>query len=59
MKVELFGLNEEVEIDESKIIHHDSMPDVDAGYEDVYYFDDGRIIAYDEAICSWVSLGYF
>ena len=55
MKVELFGLNEEIEINEEEITSFEtSCGDI---YEEAYQLDDGRWVAYDEAVCSWVMLG--
>lgn len=51
MKVELFGMDIEVEvIEESKHI------DEGTGME-AYYTEDDRIVAFDEAACAWVQLG--
>lgn len=55
MTVELFGLNEEVNIDKNYIVSYEtSCGDI---YEEAYRLEDGRWIAFDEAICSWVCLG--
>lgn len=55
MKVSLWGLNEEVEINEKEITEYKtSCGDV---YEQAYQLKDGRWVAFDEAICSWVMLG--
>ena len=54
-KVSLFGLNETVTINENEITSYEtSCGDV---YEEAYQLEDGRWIAYDNAICSWVMLG--
>jgi hypothetical protein len=50
LKVELFGTNEEAEIDETKITVYEE-------YEEAYQLSDERWIAYDEAVCAWVMLG--
>ena len=55
MKVNLFGTEEIVEINENEIEEFEtSCGDV---YEEAYQLDDGRWVAYDEAVCSWVMLG--
>ena len=54
-EVSLFGLNETVTINENEITSYEtSCGDI---YEEAYQLDDGRWVAYDEAICSWVILG--
>lgn len=54
-KIELFGLGEVVEIEESRIESYEtSCGDV---YETAYQLDDGRWVAYDEAVNAWVMLG--
>ena len=55
MTVELFGTEEIVEINENEITTYEtSCGDV---YEEACQLDDGRWVAYDEAICDWVMLG--
>ena len=54
MKVNLFGLNEEVEVNEAEIEEYKTD---DVYYEEAYQLEDGRWVAYDEAVCSWVMLG--
>lgn len=54
MQVELWGLNEVVEIDESLIEEYKTD---DVYCEEAYQLDDGRWIAYDDAISEWVMLG--
>jgi hypothetical protein len=55
MTVELFGTKEIVEINESEITSYEtSCGDV---YEKAYQLDDGRWVAFDEAIVDWVMLG--
>ena len=55
MNVSLFGLNEEVEINE-KDVKPVTLSNGDI-YEESFELEDGRTVAYDEAICSWVMLG--
>ena len=55
MNVSLFGLNEEFEINE-KDVKPVTLSNGDI-YEESFELEDGRIVAYDEAICSWVMLG--
>lgn len=50
LKVNLFGLNEEVEIDENNLESYEE-------YEETCLLEDGRRVAYDEAVCGWVMLG--
>ena len=53
--ITLFGLEEQVTINENEITTYEtSCGEV---YEEAYQLEDGRWIAYDEAICSWVMLG--
>ena len=53
--VKLFGTEENVTINENEITSYEtSCGDV---YEEAYQLDDGRWIAHDEAVCSWVMLG--
>lgn len=55
MTVELFGLNEEVKVNENEITRFETTNgDV---YEEAYQLEDGRWIGYDEAVCAWVMLG--
>ena len=54
--VKLFGTEENVTIDENEITSYEtSCGDI---YEEAYYLEDGRWIGYDNAICSWVMLGW-
>ena len=53
--ITLFGTEEIVEINENEITTYEtSCGDV---YEEAYQLEDGRWVAYDEAICDWVMLG--
>ena len=55
MKVNLFGLNEEVEINENEV-KPVTLSNGDV-FEESFDLEDGRTVAYDEAICAWVMLG--
>ena len=55
MKVNLFGLNEEVEINENEV-KPVTLSNGDV-FEESFVLEDGRTVAYDEAICAWVMLG--
>ena len=53
--VNLFGTEENVIINENEITTYEtSCGDI---YEEAYQLKDGRWVAYDNAICSWVMLG--
>ena len=55
MKVNLFGINEKVEINEN-YVKPVTLSNGDV-YEESFELEDGRTVAYDESICSWVMLG--
>ena len=55
MKVNLFGINEKVEINEN-YVKPVTLSNGDV-YEESFQLEDGRMVAYDESICSWVMLG--
>lgn len=59
MTVEIYGLDLDVEIDENKIEEYDftEYGQVVEHYEESYVLDDGRWIAFDDAVNSWVMLG--
>ena len=53
--VNLFGTEENVIINENEITTYEtSCGDI---YEEAYQLKDGRWVAYDNAICSWVMIG--
>lgn len=54
MIVSLFGLDMDVEINEENIVEYKTD---DLYYEQAYQLDDGRWIAFDEAVNAWVMLG--
>lgn len=54
MTVNIFGLDMEVEINEDLITEYKTD---DLYYEQAYQLEDGRWIAYDEAVNAWVMLG--
>lgn len=51
-KIELFGLDIEVEIDETEVVGIE----VPEEYEKVAVTTDGRVIGFDESIGQWVQL---
>lgn len=53
-KVTLFGLNVEVEFDENDVFTNEEL--TEQGYEECAVTTDGRLIAFDEAVCDWVQL---
>ena len=54
--IKLFGTEENVTINENEITAYEtSCGDI---YEEAYCLEDGRWIGYDNAICSWVVLGW-
>ena len=55
MKVNLFGIDETVEINENEL-KPVTLSNGDI-FEESFELQDGRTVAYDEAICSWVMLG--
>lgn len=59
MTVDIYGLDLEVEIDESKIEEYDltDYGQVVEHYEESYVMDDGRRIAFDKGVNDWVMLG--
>lgn len=58
MIVDIWGMDLQVEIEENKIEPYD-LEDYDyiEHYEESYVLDDGRRIAFDEGVNSWVMLG--
>lgn len=59
MTVDIYGLDLEVEIDENKIEEYDltDYGQVVEHYDESYVMDDGRRIAFDDSVNSWVMLG--
>ena len=55
MKVNLFGIEETVEINENEV-KPVTLNNGDV-FEESFLLEDGRTVAYDEAICAWVMLG--
>ena len=55
MKVNLFGIEETVEINENEV-KPVTLSNGDI-YEESFVLEDGRTVAYDEAICAWAMLG--
>lgn len=55
MEVNIYGLNETYYVDENKIVKYETgNGDI---YEEAYQLDDGRWIAFDDGVNSWVMLG--
>ena len=55
MKVELFGRGKEVEVNENnKMEYTTTTGDV---YEEAYELEDGKVVAFDEAVAAYVMLG--
>ena len=51
IRVDLFGLNETVEINQEEITEYKTD---DIYYDESYKLDNGVLVAYDEAVCSCV-----
>lgn len=54
MKVSIWGMNKDVEIDEKEIRPYVTE---DVRYKESYTDKDNIIYGYDESICAWVQLG--